>query len=94
MTRTKPPKPQFPMVLVEWLDSCEPTPNSEVDFVDIPEPQKIFQCGFLIRETDESVSVAGAWKPECRSFDYVITDSEVRGSVDAQDPQMKTPDSQ
>tara|TARA_Y100001938_G_scaffold146263_1_gene224799 strand:+ start:215 stop:478 length:264 start_codon:yes stop_codon:yes gene_type:complete len=73
MTRTKPPKPQFPMVLVEWLDSCEPSPNSEVDFAEIPEPQKIFQCGFLVRETDESVSVAGAWKPECRSFDYVIT---------------------
>ena len=64
---------EWPSVLVEWLDSCEPADNAEVSLHDIPDPQMIYQCGFLVRETNESLSVAGAWKPECETFDYVIT---------------------
>ena len=64
----------YPSVVVFWLDSCEPMDNSEVEKHEIPEPQNIIQCGFLIKETEEYISVAGAVKktPE-EVFDYVIS---------------------
>lgn len=70
--KPKPPTP-YPMVCVEWIDSCEPAENAEVCSSDIPEPQKIFQVGLLVKETKKYISIAGAWKPECKTFDYVIT---------------------
>ena len=63
----------FPTVRVEWIDSCEPADNAEVEMHEIPDCQKIVQVGFLVKESDASVSIAGAWKPELDTFDYVIT---------------------
>ena len=60
-------------VVVEWVDSCEPASNAEVEDHEIPEPQLIYQCGYLVKETERSISVAGAWKPELETYDYVIT---------------------
>ena len=60
-------------VVVFWVDSCEPMNNSEVEKHEVPEPQKITQCGFLIKETDEYLSIAGAVKEEPEVYDYVIT---------------------
>lgn len=67
---------KYPSVVVCWLDSCEPSDNSEVELHEIPKPQLIYQCGFLIKDEKEYVSIAGAFKPlesEGGTFDYVIT---------------------
>jgi hypothetical protein len=61
------------MVRVDWIDACEPADNAEIEEYEVPSLQMISQVGFLIRETEGSVSVAGAWKPELNTFDYVIT---------------------
>lgn len=61
------------MVLVEWIDSCEPEPNAEVEQHEFPEPQRIYQCGFLVKEKKTHIVVAGASKPDLETFDYVIT---------------------
>ena len=63
----------YPLVGIEWVDSCEPADNSEVEEYDIPEPQILYQVGHLIKTTDEYISVAGCYKPKCGTFDYVIT---------------------
>jgi hypothetical protein len=60
------------MVLVEWIDSCEPQPNAEVEKNDLPEPQKILQCGFLVFEDRSYITVAGGVKPDLGTYDYVI----------------------
>ena len=65
---------EFPLVLVEWYDSAEPFENAEVDIPDgIPEPQRIVSVGHMIRETEDYITLAGGWKPECRQADYVIS---------------------
>ena len=61
------------MVCVEWIDSCEPADNSEVEPYNIPKPQQIFQVGLLVKDEKDYISVAGAWKSEDKVFDYVIT---------------------
>jgi hypothetical protein len=63
----------YPIVCVEWVDSCEPEDNAEIALHEIPEPQRIFQVGMLVKSEKEYVSVAGAWKPEDKTLDYVIT---------------------
>ena len=63
----------YKIVRVEWIDSCEPADNAEIESHEIPELQTIIQVGYMIKETEISVSVAGAWKPELSTFDYVIT---------------------
>jgi len=67
-------KHKYNPVIIYWIDSCQPFDNSEVGRHEIPEPQNIEQCGFLINETEEYISVAGAVKhvPE-EVFDYVIS---------------------
>ena len=61
-------------VVVEWIDSAEPYPNAEIIDSEIPEPQKIFQCGFLLRDETDYISIGGAYKPGSEmSFDYVIS---------------------
>ena len=60
------------MVLVEWVDSCEPEPNAEVELHELPGPQRIYQCGFLVEEKKTHIVVAGASKPDLETFDYVI----------------------
>lgn len=59
------------IVLVEWVDSCEPDPNTDTD--EIPEPQTIYQAGFLVRERSEYITIAGAMKPELGTMDYLIS---------------------
>ena len=66
-------KSPYRMVWVEWVDSCEPEVNSEIGEHEIPGLQTIIQVGHLVQETEKSVSIAGAWKPELETFDYVIT---------------------
>ncbi len=58
--------------LVQWIDSCEPVPNAEVEKNDLPEPQEIWQCGFIVHEDDDCLVVAGAMKPDLDTLDYVI----------------------
>jgi len=64
---------KYPLALVVWSDSCEPADNAEVEVHEIPEPQIIMQAGHLVKQTSDYITVAGAWKPECETFDYVIT---------------------
>ena len=63
----------YPMVCVEWIDSCEPGDNSEVTMHEVPKPMLMFQVGLLIKDEVDYLSVAGAWKPEDKDFDYVIS---------------------
>lgn len=63
----------YPLVRVEWIDSCEPHPNSEIEKSEIPSPQRIVQVGLMVVDSVEYVSVAGAFKPDLGTFDYVIT---------------------
>lgn len=63
----------YPLVWVEWIDSCEPADNSEVEDCDIPEPQTMYQVGHLVKVTEEYVSIAGCYKPGLGTYDYVIT---------------------
>jgi len=64
----------YPLVFVDWVDSAENAENhnSDVSVYDLPEPQRIFQCGFLIHEEEGHIVVAGAVKPSCESYDYCI----------------------
>ena len=62
----------YPLVFVHWLDSCEPEDNSDVGAYDLPSPQNIMQCGFLVHEEEEYICVAGALKPALETYDYVI----------------------
>jgi hypothetical protein len=71
--RRKPFKTPFPLAWVEWIDSCEPHVNAEVEPHDVPTLQRMFQVGHLIKTTDDSISIAGCFKPECGTYDYVIT---------------------
>jgi hypothetical protein len=64
---------RFPFERVVWVDSCEPGVNAEVEMDAVPPVQRIVQVGHLVKETETSLSIAGAWKPELRTFDYVIT---------------------
>ena len=66
-------KSPYRAVWVEWVDSCEPTENAEVEKHEIPDLQIIVQIGHLVKETESSLSIAGAWKAELETFDYVIT---------------------
>lgn len=65
-------------VRVEWMDSCEPEPNADIQISDIPEPQKIISLGFILTERDEYITIAGNAKPDtigkdnC-TYDYVTT---------------------
>ena len=63
----------YKIVRVEWIDSCEPADNAEIESHEIQERQTMIQVGYMIKETEISVSIAGAWKPELSTFDYVIT---------------------
>ena len=67
------PPSDYSIVYIYWVDSCEPSENSEVETCDIPSPQAIQSVGFLIKETKEYVSIAGACKKELMTFDYVIS---------------------
>lgn len=63
----------YPFVFVDWVDSCEPVPNSDITAYELPEPQRIFQAGFLVGDAEDHVTIAGAIKPQLETYDYVIT---------------------
>jgi len=63
----------YALVFVDWVDSCEPQDNSDITAYELPEPQRIFQCGFLIHEEESHIVVAGALKPQNETYDYVIS---------------------
>lgn len=64
------------LVLCEWLDSCEPADNSDLELEDIPEPQVIMSVGWLIREEPAWIAIVGAVKVDDhagRTYDYSIS---------------------
>ena len=61
------------MALVKWIDSCEPVPNAEIEKHDLPVPLQIESVGWIVENTKKHVTVAGAYKPDHSTFDYVIT---------------------
>jgi hypothetical protein len=63
----------YDIARVTWEDSCEPTPNSEVEPNEIPEPLLIEQAGWIVEDNENYVTVAGAIKPNHGTFDYVIS---------------------
>jgi hypothetical protein len=62
----------YPIVLVDWTDSAENEDNADVNIYDLPEPQRIFQAGFIVNEQEDYIVVAGGLKPAEESFDYCI----------------------
>lgn len=62
----------YPLVFVDWVDSAENQDNSDINVFDLPEPQRIFQCGFLVHDEEEYIVVAGAMKPMLETYDYCI----------------------
>tara|TARA_R110000765_G_scaffold16379_4_gene46132 strand:+ start:2814 stop:3089 length:276 start_codon:yes stop_codon:yes gene_type:complete len=67
------PEPDFSIVHVSWVDSCEPRENAEIEVCDIPSPQLLSNVGFLIKEKKDYISIAGSHKKELLTFDYVIS---------------------
>mgnify|MGYP003117565762 CR=1 FL=1 len=65
------------IVLVHWLDACEPDPNSDLDARDMPVPQQVWQAGFLLADNDEYIVVASGYKPDPNgaegTWDFAIT---------------------
>ena len=62
----------YPFVFVDWVDSCENADNADINIYDLPEPQRIFQCGFLVHDEEGFVVIAGAVKPANETYDYCI----------------------
>jgi|TARA_R110000851_G_scaffold208355_1_gene360813 hypothetical protein len=65
------------VVMVRWIDSCEPQENSEVEIFELPVPQDIESYGVLLRAGPDHVVIAGAVKGEAGctgkdTYDYVI----------------------
>ena len=65
------------IVVVRWIDSCEPMDNSEIELHDLPRPQDIEQYGVLLRYEPDHIVLAGAVKGEAGTqgrdtYDYVI----------------------
>tara|TARA_Y100000589_G_scaffold222388_1_gene209925 strand:+ start:3223 stop:3519 length:297 start_codon:yes stop_codon:yes gene_type:complete len=65
-------KEGYSLVFVDWVDSCEPADNSDIDVYDMPEPQRLFNVGFLLHDEEDHIVVAGGFKPALETFDYVI----------------------
>tara|TARA_R100001163_G_scaffold64391_1_gene58492 strand:+ start:1000 stop:1299 length:300 start_codon:yes stop_codon:yes gene_type:complete len=63
----------YPLVFVHWIDSCEPQDNSDISAYELPSPQHLMQCGFLVHEEEDYIVVAGALKPALETYDYVIS---------------------
>ena len=61
-----------PLVLVDWSDSCENVDNSDQYLDDLPQPQRIIQCGFLIKDEVGYIVIASALKVELGTVDYAI----------------------
>ncbi|MBT97579.1 MAG: hypothetical protein CL902_03000 [Dehalococcoidia bacterium] len=66
---------EYPIILIDWVDACEPEINSDLSVEDAPEPQQVRMSGFLISNEECSVSIASAMKHDQgdTTFDYLIT---------------------
>jgi hypothetical protein len=62
----------YATVFVDWVDSSEIIPNSDLSAYELPSPQRIFQAGFLIHDDEDHIVVAGGMKPDLETYDYVI----------------------
>jgi hypothetical protein len=62
----------YSAVFVDWVDSCESVPNSDLSIYELPSPQRIFQAGFLVHDDEDHIVVAGGMKPDLETYDYVI----------------------
>ena len=65
------------IVMVRWIDSCEPADNAEVELHDLPVPQDIEQYGMLLKCQPDHIVMAGAVKGSAGvhgsdTYDYVI----------------------
>jgi len=66
------------VVIVRWIDSCEPVVNSDILLHELPKPQDIEQYGVLLRVEPDHIVVAGAMKGNPghkeleTAYDYVI----------------------
>lgn len=65
------------IVVVRWIDSCEPQENCEIEMQELPKPQDIEQYGMLLRAEPDHIVMAGAVKGEAGvrgrdTYDYVI----------------------
>ena len=66
------------VVIVRWIDSCEPQDNADILLHELPKPQDIEQYGVLLRVEPDHIVVAGAMKGNPghkeleTSYDYVI----------------------
>jgi hypothetical protein len=61
------------MVLCEWVDSCEPANNADLELEDIPEPQVIMSLGWMVRDEPSFVAIVGAVKVDDHAgmtYDY------------------------
>ena len=67
------PDGDYPLVLVDWTDSCENIENSDQALCDLPEPARIFQVGFMVVSNESFITVAGGAKLESGTVDYAIT---------------------
>lgn len=62
----------YPIVLVDWTDSCENADNSDVGIYDLPSPQRLFYAGFIIHEEEDYVVIAGGIKPAQETYDNTM----------------------
>lgn len=62
----------YPIVLVDWIDSCENADNSDVGIYDLPSPQRLFYAGFIIHEEEDYIVIAGGIKPAQETYDYTM----------------------
>lgn len=65
------------VVMVRWIDSCEPQDNAEIELHELPVPQDIESYGVLLRSQPDHVVIAGAVKSVAGvvggdTYDYVI----------------------
>jgi hypothetical protein len=61
------------VVLVEWLDSAEPADNADLELHEIPDPQRLQNVGWLLKDEESYVSLVSGLKPELETFDYAIS---------------------
>lgn len=56
------PVAPWPFVEIRWLDCCGGKTWASED--ELPKPVKVTTRGWLVKETDEYVVVAGTWHPD------------------------------
>lgn len=64
----------FPMYVVVWIDSHEPSGerNAEVGRHEFPAALEITYVGMIVDETETEIIFASGYKPTNKDFDFVI----------------------